>query len=167
MTHFIIAYHISLVNVQTNYYNNNLFILDVKQLNKIMELYYFYTLKALWDAQGIIKLYYWMSRVKKQLSGKRSIAYDLYKIQLFKVRHIFQSHIYPMLFRIHVSQGEVFQCPGFSGSCSFRVQVFQGPNLSPGFKSRLKEETTREIFRTKIFENLRNFQNQTCLISFF
>ena len=32
-----------------------------------------YTLKALWDGQGKIKMYYGMSRVKKQLSGKRSI----------------------------------------------------------------------------------------------
>ena len=54
MTHFIIAYYISLVNVQTNYYNNNLLILDVKQLNKIIKLYYFYTLKALSDGQGRI-----------------------------------------------------------------------------------------------------------------
>ena len=46
-------------------------ILDVKQLNKIMKLYYFYTLKALWDGQGKIKMYYEMSRVKKHLSGKR------------------------------------------------------------------------------------------------
>ena len=38
-----------------------------------MKLYYFYTLKALWDGQGKIKMYYGMSRVKKQLSGKRSI----------------------------------------------------------------------------------------------
>ena len=36
-----------------------------------MKLYYFYTLKALWDGQGKIKMYYGMSRVKKQLSGKR------------------------------------------------------------------------------------------------
>ena len=67
VTHFIIAYHISLVKVQTNYCNNNLLILDVKQLNKIMKLYYFYTLKALWDGQGKIKMYYGMPRVKKQL----------------------------------------------------------------------------------------------------
>ena len=53
MSHsFIIAYHMSLVKVQTNYWNNNLLILDVKQLNKIMKLDYFYTLKALWDGQG-------------------------------------------------------------------------------------------------------------------
>ena len=70
----IIAYYISLVKVQTNYCNNNLLILDVKQLNKIMKLYYFYTLNALWDGQGKIKMYYEMSRVKKQLSGKKSIA---------------------------------------------------------------------------------------------
>ena len=62
------------MNFQTNYCNNNLLILDVKQLNKIMKLYYFYTLKALWDGQGKIKMYYEMYRVKKQLSGKRSIA---------------------------------------------------------------------------------------------
>ena len=73
MTHFIIAYHISLVKVQTNYCNNNLLILDVKQVNRIMKLYYFYTLKALRDDQGKIKMYYGMSRVKKQLSGKRTI----------------------------------------------------------------------------------------------
>ena len=47
-------------------------ILDVKQLNKIMKLYYFYTLKALWNVQGKIKMYYGMSRVKKQLARKRS-----------------------------------------------------------------------------------------------
>ena len=58
---------------QTAYCNNNLLILDVKQLNKIMKLYYFYTLKALWNGQTKIKMYYEMSRVKKQLSGKRSI----------------------------------------------------------------------------------------------
>ena len=65
--------HISLLNVQTNYYNNNLLILDVKQLNKIMKFYYLYTLKALWNDQGKFKMYYGMSWVKKQLSGKRSI----------------------------------------------------------------------------------------------
>ena len=74
VTHFIIAYHVSLVNVQTNYCNNNLLIVDVKQLNKIMKIYYFYTLKALWDGQGKIKMYYEISKVKRQLSGKRSIT---------------------------------------------------------------------------------------------
>ena len=72
MTDFIITYRFSIVNVQTNYCNINLLILDVKQLNKIMKLYYLYTLKALWDGQGKIKMYYGMPRVKKQLSGKRS-----------------------------------------------------------------------------------------------
>ena len=71
--HFTITYHISLVNVQTNHFNNNLLILDVKQLNKIMKLYNIFTLKALWNDQGKIKTFYGMSRVKKQLSGKRSI----------------------------------------------------------------------------------------------
>ena len=65
--YFIIAYYISLVKVQTNYCKSNLLNLDVKQLNKIMKLYYFYTLKALWDGQGKIKMYYRMSKVKKQL----------------------------------------------------------------------------------------------------
>ena len=73
MTHFIITYHISLVNVLTSYCNNNLLLLDVKQLNKIMKLYCFYTLKALWDGQGKIEMYYGVPRVKRQLSGKRSI----------------------------------------------------------------------------------------------
>ena len=73
VTHFIIAYHISLVKVQTNYCNNDLLILDMKQLNKIMKLYYFHTLKALWHGQGKIKMSYGMSRVKKKLSGKRYI----------------------------------------------------------------------------------------------
>ena len=77
VTHFVIRYHISLVNVQTSYCNNNLLILDVKQLNKIIALYYFHTLKALWDVQGKIKIYYRMSRLKKQLSRKRSIIHLL------------------------------------------------------------------------------------------
>ena len=58
MTHLIHGYHISLVNVQANYSNNNFLILDVKQLNKIIKLYYFYTLKALGHGQGKIKMYY-------------------------------------------------------------------------------------------------------------
>ena len=74
VTLFIIAYYISPMNVQANYCNNNLLILDVKQLHKIIKLYYFHTLKALWDGQGKIKMYYGISRVKKQLSGKRSIV---------------------------------------------------------------------------------------------
>ena len=75
---FIIAYHISLVKVLTNYFHNNLLILDVKRLNKIIKLYYFHTLKALWDGQGKIKFYYGISRVKNQLSGKSSILHSHY-----------------------------------------------------------------------------------------
>ena len=73
VTHFVIAYHISLRKYQTNYCINNLLILDVKQLNKIRKLYYFHTSKALWDGQGKIKMYYRMSRVKKLLLEKSSI----------------------------------------------------------------------------------------------
>ena len=61
------------MNVQTNYCSNNLLIIDVKQLSKIMQIYYFQALKALWNSQDKIKMHYGMSRVKKQLSGKRSI----------------------------------------------------------------------------------------------
>ena len=75
MTQFIIAYYMSLVKVQANYCNRNILILDVKQLNKIVKLYYFHTLKALWDGQGKIKMYYEVSRVKKQLSGKKIYSY--------------------------------------------------------------------------------------------
>ena len=39
-----------------------------------MKLYYFYTLTALWDSQGKIKMYYGISMVQKQLSGKRVIS---------------------------------------------------------------------------------------------
>ena len=84
MPHFIITYHISLVNVQTNYSNNNLLIFDVKQLNEIMKFYYLCTLKVLWDSQGKSKMYYGMSRVKKQLLRKRSIASCL-PVTLLKV----------------------------------------------------------------------------------
>ena len=63
--------------IQTNYCNNNPLTLDGKQLNKIIKLYFFHTLKALWDGQGKIKMYYGMSRVKKQLSGKRSIENNI------------------------------------------------------------------------------------------
>ena len=72
------------MNVQANYCNNNLLILDLKQLNQIMKLY-FHTLKALWEGHGKIKMYYGMSRVKKQLSGKRSIK------PLSKFRNLFQT----------------------------------------------------------------------------
>ena len=65
MTHFIIACYISLVEIQGNYCINNLLILDVKQLNKIIKPFFFLALKALWDGQGKIKMYYGMPRVKK------------------------------------------------------------------------------------------------------
>ena len=39
-----------------------------------MKHYCFDTLKALWDGQGKIKMFYGMSRVKQQLLGKRSIT---------------------------------------------------------------------------------------------
>ena len=42
-----------------------------------MKIYYFYTLKALWDSQGKTKMYYGKSRVKKQLSGNRSIDWAI------------------------------------------------------------------------------------------
>ena len=74
VTYSIIAHHISLVKVQTNYYNNNILILDVKKLNKMMKLYHFHNLKALWDGQGKTKMYFGMYRVKKKLSGKMSIV---------------------------------------------------------------------------------------------
>ena len=77
MTHFIIAYHISLVNVQTNYCNNNLLVLDVKQVNKIMKLYYFFTLKALWDGQGKIKMHYGIPGLKSSYQEKGLFQYCL------------------------------------------------------------------------------------------
>ena len=43
---------------QAKYCNNDPLILDVKQLNKIMKLNYFHTIKTLWDGQGKIKMYY-------------------------------------------------------------------------------------------------------------
>ena len=85
VTRFIIAYRNSQVKVQTNYCNNNLLIVDVKQLNKIRKLYYFHALKALWNDQGKIKMYYGMSRAKKQLSVKRSItAYSIFILNCVK-----------------------------------------------------------------------------------
>ena len=63
----MIAYHISLVKVQTNYRHNNPLTLGVNNF------FSFHTLTVLWDGQGKIKMYYGMSRDMKQLSGKRSI----------------------------------------------------------------------------------------------
>ena len=85
---FIIAYHISLVKVQTNYCNNNPLTLDVKHLNKIIKFYYFRTLNALWNGQGKIKMYYGMSRVKKQLSGKKFIPLKFISIDSTPVTKI-------------------------------------------------------------------------------
>ena len=62
MTRFIIAYHISLVDISSGRFS-----LDVKQLKKSWNFIIFI---ALWDAQGKIKMYYGMSKVKKQISGK-------------------------------------------------------------------------------------------------
>ena len=53
------------MEIQGNYCINNLLILDVKQLNKIIKPFFFLALKALWDGQGKIKMYYGMPRVKK------------------------------------------------------------------------------------------------------
>ena len=89
----MIAYHIFLVNFQTNDYNNNLLILDVKQLNKIVKLYYFYILKALWDGQGKIKMYYGMYRFKKQLSGI-SLTMDSPKIILNYFYKAWKNNLY-------------------------------------------------------------------------
>ena len=61
------------MKAQTNYCNNDLLILDLKQLNELMKIYYFHALKALLDSQGEIKMYYEMPTFKKQLSEKRSI----------------------------------------------------------------------------------------------
>ena len=62
------------MKVQTSDCNNNLLILNVEKLNKIMKFYYFHALKALWGYQGKIKMYYGKPKVKKQLSEKRSIT---------------------------------------------------------------------------------------------
>ena len=38
-----------------------------------MKIYLFYTLKALWDNQGKIKMYYGMVNVKKAAIGKKCL----------------------------------------------------------------------------------------------
>ena len=50
-----------------------------------MKLYYFYTLKALWDGHGKTKMYYGMSRAKKQLSAKRSANLFLVANYVFNI----------------------------------------------------------------------------------
>ena len=78
LPHFIFVYHISLVKVQTNYCNNNIpLTLDVKQLNKTIKRYYFHNFKALWDGKSKTKMYYGIFRIKKQLSGKKSVAFTV------------------------------------------------------------------------------------------
>ena len=57
-----------------------------------MKLYYFYTLKALWDGQDKTKMYYGMSKVKKQLSGKRSI-FDWIANNLINYLHLMKESI--------------------------------------------------------------------------
>ena len=54
----------------------------LEQLYKIMKIYYFYTLKVLWCGQGKIKMYYGISRVKKQLLGKGSIRAEIFSTSL-------------------------------------------------------------------------------------
>ena len=78
MTHFIIVYHISLVKVQANYCNNNLLILDVKQLNKIIKLYYFHTLKELWMAWVKLRCVIGCPGLKSSYRGKCLLHQKLY-----------------------------------------------------------------------------------------
>ena len=80
-SHFIIKYHLqwtfkltTVIIIYWLWMQNN--------WTKSWNLITFYALKALWDGQGKMKIYYGMSRVKKQLSGKRYIA------KTFKIRNI-------------------------------------------------------------------------------
>ena len=104
---------ISLVSVQTNYCNNNLLILDVKQLNKIIKLYY---LKALWDDLGKIKMHYGMSRVKKHLPGKRSML-------MFSPRFAKKKYFWSKTEEVNIAREfcifELFDVPNFSLSWLF------------------------------------------------
>ena len=82
-----------IVNVQTNDCNNNLLILGVKQLSKTMKRYYFFYFKSTVGGQGKIKMFYGMSSVQKQLSGKRSIHHRnfvLLKLSKTKQQGIYQ-----------------------------------------------------------------------------
>ena len=59
-----------------------------------MKLYYCYALKALWDGQGKTKTNYGVSRVKKQLSGKRSIVWgDAILSQYNKINFTFCNYV--------------------------------------------------------------------------
>ena len=65
-----------------------------------MKLYYFYTLKELWDGLGKIKMYYGMPRVKKQLLGKSSIKFQ--RLKLCSINwSLFLFHLF-----IHKDDGE-------------------------------------------------------------
>ena len=84
-----------------------------------MKLYYFYTLKGLWDGQGKIKMYHGMSRVKKQLSGK---IYILNPAFSFFQRADFQQNILPLHAPINMynCNVEVYQNPPFIGTAPVR-----------------------------------------------
>ena len=61
--------------------------------------HYFYTLKALWDGQGKIKMNCGMSRVKKPLSGKRSIMqrnniFLIHHNKTITTRHLYSSRLH-------------------------------------------------------------------------
>ena len=59
-----------------------------------MKLYYCYALKTLWDGQGKTKTNYGVSRVKKQLSGKRSIVWgDAILSQYNKINFTFCNYV--------------------------------------------------------------------------
>ena len=83
MTHFIIAYHISLVKAPTNYCHNDLLILDLKQLNKIMKLYYLHALKALLDSHGKIKIYNGISLELKSSYKEEGLSHVYGKTKLY------------------------------------------------------------------------------------
>ena len=53
--------------------------MDVKQLNKIMKLYYFYALKALRDGQGKIKMYYGSPGLKSSYREKGLLPYFIFR----------------------------------------------------------------------------------------
>ena len=58
-----------------------------------MKISYFYTLKALWDGQGKIKMYYGMSSLKKQLSGKRFIKLAVASASFFLVKLVLSATV--------------------------------------------------------------------------
>ena len=64
------------MKVQGNYCNNNLLILDVKKLNKIIKLHYFHTLKALWGGQGKIRCIVGYQGLRSSYQEKGLLAFD-------------------------------------------------------------------------------------------